>query len=100
MGVFTYTAFLFRPAVGPEYCGKEDAIMEETAISKTCKRMPDDPIYRAYKRLNRAIKDQKEIMDETVELYHTLFVRSLHVQKDMQSALGRLIEAAPDLADE
>jgi len=79
---------------------KGGAIMEETAISKTCKRMPDDPIYRAYKRLNRAIKDQKEIMDETVELYHTLFVRSLHVQKDLQSALGKLIEAAPDLADE
>ena len=74
--------------------------MEETPITKAFSRMPEDPISRAYKRLHGAIKDLREIMDETEEMYHNLFVQTLHVQKNLQSALCKLIEAAPDLEDE
>ena len=74
--------------------------MEETPITRVFKRMPEEPITRAYKSLNRIIKDHKIVMDHTTEMYHSLFVQSLHLQKDLQSVLARLLEAAPELAEE
>ena len=62
--------------------------------------MQEEPISRAYKRLKIAIREQRELMDETQELYHDMFVRTLHLQKDLQSVLGKLVEAMPALAEQ
>ena len=74
--------------------------MEETPITRAFKRMPEEPISRAYKSLNGIIRAHKTIMDDTTEMYHTLFVQSLHLQKDLQAVLAKLLEAAPELAEE
>jgi len=74
--------------------------MEETPITRVFKRMPEDPLFRAYKRLNGIIQDHRIAMDEMQELHHDIFAQNLHLQKDLQSVLAKLLEAAPELADQ
>ena len=59
--------------------------------------MQNEPISKAYKQLQEAIREQRVLMDETQELYHNMFVQTLHLQKDLQAVLGRLVEALPEL---
>ena len=74
--------------------------MQETPITSAFKRMPEEPISRAYKRLRRMSQELRELTDDTQEVHHNLFLRTLHLQKDFQSTLKLLLEAAPDLADD
>jgi len=60
----------------------------------------DEPINRAYKRLRSAIREHKELMAQNQELYYNVFIRTLHLQKDLQSVLEKLLEAAPELETE
>ena len=62
--------------------------------------MQDEPISRAYKRLRLVIREHQELMAENQELYYNVFVRTLHLQKDMQSVLEKLHEAVPELETE
>ena len=74
--------------------------MEETPITRAFKRMPEEPLSRAYKRMNSISRELKVLTDDTQELYHSLFLQTLHLQKDLQSVLKLLLEAAPELAEE
>ena len=62
--------------------------------------MQDEPIARAYKRLRGTIREHQELMTENQELYYNVFIRTLHLQKDLQSVLEKLHEAMPKLDEQ
>jgi len=62
--------------------------------------MQNEPIARAYTRLRRVIREHQELMTENQELYYNVFIRTLHLQKDLQSVLEKLHEAMPELDEQ
>ena len=58
--------------------------------------MPNESLSKATKSLNLVIRDLRETLDETQEMYHQLFLRVLETHNTLQTILSKLKDAELD----
>ena len=58
--------------------------------------MPNESLVRATKSLNVVIRELRETMDDTQQMYHNLFVRMLDTHNRLQTILAKLKDAELD----
>ena len=57
--------------------------------------MQNDALTNARETVEKAMREHREIMDATQEMYHHLFIQSLTVQKHIRTAVAQLQDIEP-----